>query len=146
MAATVEAAGGAVARRPLVVHVLDHLVWGILAGIILVCSLTIEHFFQLGTRTAQLVQGLDMKAHAARTVLGDADGQGNELFVLGADAAFSHGGLGELPKAHHGVGLRFSKRAQLGVDVLDQGCVIEGTHGGESSKDLNKVGVSPRKD
>ncbi|MFO1047061.1 MAG: ABC transporter permease [Geminicoccaceae bacterium] len=48
MAATVEAAGGAVARRPLVVHVLDHLVWGILAGIILVCSLTIEHFFQLG--------------------------------------------------------------------------------------------------
>mgnify|MGYP000843961582 CR=1 FL=1 len=55
-------------------------------------------------------------------------------------------GLGELPKAHHGVGLRFSKRAQLGVDVLDQGCVIEGTHGGESSKDLNKVGVSPRKD
>ena len=48
MAATVEAAGGALARRPLVVHVLDHLVWGILAGIILVCSLTIEHFFQLG--------------------------------------------------------------------------------------------------
>ena len=47
MAATVEAAGGALARRPLVVHVLDHLVWGILAAILLVCSVTIEHFFQI---------------------------------------------------------------------------------------------------
>ena len=48
MAATVEAAGGAEARRPAVVYVLDHLVWGILAAILLVCSVTIEHFFQIG--------------------------------------------------------------------------------------------------
>ena len=27
---------------------LDHLVWGILAAILLVCSVTIEHFFQVG--------------------------------------------------------------------------------------------------
>ena len=30
------------------VYVLDHLVWGILAAILLVCSVTIEHFFQVG--------------------------------------------------------------------------------------------------
>ena len=48
MAATVEAAGGAETRRPVVVYVLDHLVWGILAAILLVCSVTIEHFFQIG--------------------------------------------------------------------------------------------------
>ena len=48
MAATVEAAGGVEARRPIVVYVLDHLVWGILAAILLVCSVTIEHFFQIG--------------------------------------------------------------------------------------------------
>ena len=30
------------------VYVLDHLVWGILAAILLVCSVTIEHFFQIG--------------------------------------------------------------------------------------------------
>src|SRR4029450_13255889 len=35
-------------RRPLIAHVRDHLVWGILAGILLVCSVSIEHFFQLG--------------------------------------------------------------------------------------------------
>jgi ribose transport system permease protein len=48
LAATVEAAGGAETRRPVVVYVLDHLVWGILAAILLVCSVTIEHFFQIG--------------------------------------------------------------------------------------------------
>ena len=48
MAATVEAAGGAEARRPTAAYVLDHLVWGILAVILLVCSVTIEHFFQVG--------------------------------------------------------------------------------------------------
>ena len=48
MAATVEAAGGVGARRPTVAYVLDHLVWGILAAILLVCSVTIEHFFQIG--------------------------------------------------------------------------------------------------
>lgn len=38
------------ADRPsnLLPFLLDHLVWGILAGILLVCSLTIEHFFQIG--------------------------------------------------------------------------------------------------
>ncbi|HMR32795.1 MAG TPA: ABC transporter permease [Geminicoccaceae bacterium] len=38
------------ARRPpaLLPLLLDHLVWAILAAIILVCSLTIEHFFQIG--------------------------------------------------------------------------------------------------
>ena len=49
MAALTEAEGGARPRRPVVLaFVLDHLVWGILAAILLVCSLTIEHFFQLG--------------------------------------------------------------------------------------------------
>jgi ribose transport system permease protein len=48
VAATVEAAGGVGARRPTVAYVLDHLVWGILAAILLVCSVTIEHFFQIG--------------------------------------------------------------------------------------------------
>ena len=33
---------------PLLAFVLDHLVWGILAAILLVCSVTIEHFFQIG--------------------------------------------------------------------------------------------------
>ena len=43
--ATVTAAG----RQPgLLPFMLDHLVWGILAAILLVCSLTIEHFFQIG--------------------------------------------------------------------------------------------------
>jgi ribose transport system permease protein len=41
-------AGGAVARRQLLAFVLDHLVWGILAAILLVCSLSINHFFQPG--------------------------------------------------------------------------------------------------
>lgn len=38
------------ARRPpaLLPLLLDHLVWAILAAILLVCSLTIEHFFQIG--------------------------------------------------------------------------------------------------
>jgi ribose transport system permease protein len=40
--------GGAVARRQLLAFVLDHLVWGILAAILLVCSLSINHFFQPG--------------------------------------------------------------------------------------------------
>jgi ribose transport system permease protein len=40
--------GGAAARRPLLPFVLDHLVWGILLVILLVCSLSIPHFFQLG--------------------------------------------------------------------------------------------------
>jgi ribose transport system permease protein len=40
--------GGAVARRQLLAFVLDHLVWGILAAILLVCSLSIDHFFQAG--------------------------------------------------------------------------------------------------
>ncbi len=48
MAALVEAGGGADVRRPILVFVLDHLVWGILAAILLVCSVTIEHFFQVG--------------------------------------------------------------------------------------------------
>ena len=49
MAALIETEGGAVARRSVVLtFILDHLVWGILAAILLVCSLTIEHFFQLG--------------------------------------------------------------------------------------------------
>ncbi|MFL5332710.1 MAG: ABC transporter permease, partial [Geminicoccaceae bacterium] len=49
MAAVTETEGGASARRPLLLtFVLDHLVWGILAAILLVCSLSIEHFFQLG--------------------------------------------------------------------------------------------------
>jgi ribose transport system permease protein len=48
LAATVEAAGGVEPRRPMAVYVLDHLVWGILAAILLVCSVTIEHFFQIG--------------------------------------------------------------------------------------------------
>ena len=48
MAARAEAAGDAEWRRPVLVFALDHLVWGILAAIILVCSLTIEHFFQVG--------------------------------------------------------------------------------------------------
>ena len=39
---------GAGGRRPLLPLVLDHLVWGILLAILLVCSATIEHFFQLG--------------------------------------------------------------------------------------------------
>ena len=43
-----EAAGGAQWRRPVLLFVLDHLVWGILGVILLVCSLTIEHFFQVG--------------------------------------------------------------------------------------------------
>ena len=33
---------------PLLRLALDHLVWGILAAIRLVCSVTIEHFFQVG--------------------------------------------------------------------------------------------------
>ncbi|MEK0082836.1 ABC transporter permease [Benzoatithermus flavus] len=41
-------AGSASGRRPLLPFVLDHLVWGILAAILLVCSLAIPHFFQLG--------------------------------------------------------------------------------------------------
>ena len=41
-------------------------------------------------------------------------------FVFG-ERCLRHGGLGQLAKAHHGLGLRFAKRAQLGVDVLDQG-------------------------
>jgi ribose transport system permease protein len=41
-------AGGAVARRQLLAFALDHLVWGILAAILLVCSLSIDHFFQAG--------------------------------------------------------------------------------------------------
>jgi ribose transport system permease protein len=40
--------GGAVARRQLLAFALDHLVWGILAAILLVCSLSIDHFFQAG--------------------------------------------------------------------------------------------------
>ena len=48
MAARAEAGGGAELRRPLLVFALDHLVWGILAAILLVCSVTIEHFFQVG--------------------------------------------------------------------------------------------------
>ncbi len=48
MAVRVETAGGAEPRRPMAVYVLDHLVWGILAAILLVCSVTIEHFFQIG--------------------------------------------------------------------------------------------------
>ena len=48
MAAAVEGEGGAGSRRPILAFALDHLVWGILAAILLVCSLTIEHFFQLG--------------------------------------------------------------------------------------------------
>ena len=38
------------ARRPpaLLPFLLDNLVWAILAAILLVCSVTIEHFFQLG--------------------------------------------------------------------------------------------------
>jgi ribose transport system permease protein len=40
--------GGAVARRQLLAFALDHLVWGILAAILLVCSLSINHFFQPG--------------------------------------------------------------------------------------------------
>ena len=48
MAVRVETAGGVEARRPMAVYVLDHLVWGILAAILLVCSVTIEHFFQVG--------------------------------------------------------------------------------------------------
>lgn len=43
-----EAAGGVEWRRPALLFVLDHLVWGILGVILLVCSLTIEHFFQVG--------------------------------------------------------------------------------------------------
>lgn len=43
--ATVTAAGRQAGLLPLL---LDHLVWGILAAILLVCSLTIEHFFQIG--------------------------------------------------------------------------------------------------
>lgn len=43
--ATVTAAGRQPGLLPLL---LDHLVWGILAAILLVCSLTIEHFFQIG--------------------------------------------------------------------------------------------------
>lgn len=43
--ATVAAAGRPSSLLP---FLLDHLVWGILAAIILVCSLTIEHFFQIG--------------------------------------------------------------------------------------------------
>ena len=43
-----EAAGGAQWRRPALLFVLDHLVWGILGVILLVCSVTIEHFFQVG--------------------------------------------------------------------------------------------------
>jgi ribose transport system permease protein len=46
LAETVRGAGGG--RRPLLPLVLDHLVWGILLAILLVCSATIEHFFQLG--------------------------------------------------------------------------------------------------
>ncbi|MFO1038387.1 MAG: ABC transporter permease [Geminicoccaceae bacterium] len=48
MATGVVTTGGVAARRPLLTYVLDHLVWGILAVILLVCSLTIEHFFQVG--------------------------------------------------------------------------------------------------
>ena len=48
MATRAEAAGGAEWRRPLLAFVLDHLVWGILAAILFVCSVTIEHFFQVG--------------------------------------------------------------------------------------------------
>src|SRR3712207_4472247 len=40
--------GGLAKGRPLIQLVLDHLVWGILLAILLVCSLTIEHFFQVG--------------------------------------------------------------------------------------------------
>ncbi|MDX6752018.1 ABC transporter permease [Geminicoccaceae bacterium 1502E] len=40
--------GPARVRRPLLPLLLDHLVWGILAVILLVCSISIEHFFQLG--------------------------------------------------------------------------------------------------
>jgi ribose transport system permease protein len=48
LASQAKAAGGAEWRRPMLVFVLDHLVWGILAAILLVCSITIEHFFQVG--------------------------------------------------------------------------------------------------
>jgi ribose transport system permease protein len=48
LATRAEAGGGAERRRPVLVFALDHLVWGILAAILLVCSVTIEHFFQVG--------------------------------------------------------------------------------------------------
>lgn len=48
-AAEAAAGGGSgAAARPLLPFVLDHLVWGILLAILLVCSLAIERFFQLG--------------------------------------------------------------------------------------------------
>jgi ribose transport system permease protein len=48
MAVEVEGSGRHRADARLVALVLDHLVWAILAVIVLVCSVSIEHFFQLG--------------------------------------------------------------------------------------------------
>src|SRR5919112_3150809 len=48
MATLSGAVGGTSGRRPLLPVVLDHLVWAILLAILLVCSVTIEHFFQVG--------------------------------------------------------------------------------------------------
>jgi ribose transport system permease protein len=43
-----EPGGARTGPSPLLRLVLDHLVWGILAAILILCSLTIEHFFQVG--------------------------------------------------------------------------------------------------
>src|SRR5919112_772681 len=48
MAVVSREAGGAGRDRPFLALVLDHLVWGILLAILLVCSFAIEHFFQVG--------------------------------------------------------------------------------------------------
>jgi ribose transport system permease protein len=48
MAILRDEARGFAKRRPLLPLVLDHLVWAILLAILLVCSVTIQHFFQVG--------------------------------------------------------------------------------------------------
>ena len=69
-----------------------------------------------------------MKADAARAMLRDADGQSDQLLVFGTDRALCHRSFGELPKALHGFGLRFTKWAERLVDVLNQTRMIKRTH------------------
>src|SRR5574343_609845 len=88
-----------------------------------------EHLFQLGTRAAQLVKCLDVKANAPGAMLADANGQCNQLFVLGTDGAFCHGRLCQLREPLHGLALRLAERRQAGIDVLHQSGVIKSAHG-----------------
>ena len=87
-----------------------------------------QRLFQLGPGGAQAHQRLDVKADAARAVLGDADRERDKLLVLCRYLPFGERRLGELPEGGHRLRLRLAERGEVAVDGGDERFMVEGTH------------------